>query len=305
MNSLQWYEWGCEDKGIVLKLNNVSVDLGNIDAIKLKVYKTVNGDHLTFPLTFSVDGEEGLKLRVVEQNTYKLTFNEEADDFNKQLYNELLVGGFAGFEIIVKNSIKSSILGQRWLNGYSMLGFFDNTFGANKINSGVTDNINGNVITLNFDRIPNIFPYRNTRNYYLFQNNRNHQYLWDFKKFTEMRISFKDGGSELFHISTIQDRNFITIVNFDLSVTAKHTLLRYIDKYIDYIEFFSPEIINTGDVVDKYSSSTILNNVRFDNSTINYHLDKQYIRFNFMKQIERTKLSAWLFANNFELYVSD
>lgn len=308
MNSILFFDWGYSNKGVILKLNNLSVDLGDISYLKLYIRKVINGNGQVFPCTFSIDGEEGLKLKIIGQNTYKFFVDDNADDFFKQLYNELLVGGFFGFEVEKQESIKSNIIENRWLKGYSMIEGQTDVLKITKISSLVTDDINQNTINLNFEQLPNVFPHRQSNNqtgYVIMQNNINHQYIWDFKFCFKMTMYFVDNGWQSVDVTTIQKGNFWTIFNFNITAVEMHSWLRYYDKHIEYIEFSSDKVINSGQVFDKNSIGSMLNNNTLDNSLIQYHLDNKYIRFNFMKQNEKTKLSTWMLDNYFLLYVSN
>ena len=106
MNSIQFFDWGYSNKGVVLKINNLSVDLQNFEYITL----LINKEGTQFPLTFAKNGEDGLRFKVIEQNTYRFFIDKNADDFYKQLYNELLIGGFAGFKLTINNDTKISII---------------------------------------------------------------------------------------------------------------------------------------------------------------------------------------------------
>lgn len=307
MNSIQFFDWGYNNKDVILKLNNLSVDLEDISYLKLYIRKVINGDGQVFPCTFSIDGEEGLKLKIIGQNTYKFSIDDSADDFFKQLYNELLVGGFFGFEVEKQESVKSNIIENRWLRGYSMIEGQTNILKVTKISSLVTDDINQNTINLNFEQLPNVFPHRQSNNqigYTIMQNNVNHQYIWDFKFCDQMEIYF-DSGWQSVDVTTIQISNFWTVFNFNLTAVEMHRWLRYYDKHIKYIKFSSNEIINSGQIIYKNSTDSSINDISLDSSLIQYHLDSEYITFNFTKQTEQTKLSKWMLDNYFQLYVSD
>lgn len=308
MNSIVFFDWGYNNKGVILKINNLSVDLGDISYLKLYIRKVINGDGQIFPCTFSIDGEEGLKLKIIGQNTYKFSIDDNADDFFKQLYNELLVGGFFGFEVGKQESVKSNIIENRWLRGYSMIEGQTDVLKVTKISNLVTDDINQNTINLNFEQLPNVFPHRqvdNINGYTIMQNNINQRYIWDFKFCDQMEIYFFDSGFESVDVTTIQLGNFYTVFNFNLTAVEMHKWLRYYDKHIKYIKFSSGEIINSGQIVDKNSIDSSINDISLDSSLIQYHLDTEYITFNFTKQTERTKLSNWMLDNYFQLYVSD
>ena len=139
----------------------------------------------------------------------------------------------------------------------------------------------------------------------IMQNNINHQYIWDFKFCNKMTMYFVDNGWQSVDVTTMQKGNFWTIFNFNITAVEMHSWLRYYDKHIEYIEFSSDKVINSGQVFDKNSTGSMLNNNTLDNSLIQYHLDNKYIRFNFMKQNEQTKLSTWMLDNYFLLYVSN
>lgn len=304
MNSIQFFDWGYSNKGVVLKINNLSVDLQDFEYITLLINKEGN----QFPLTFGKNGEYGLRFKVIEQNTYKFFIDKNADDLYKQLYNELLIGGFAGFELNKEESVKSNIIENRWLKGYSIIEGQTDTLKVVKISSKVIDDIKQNTINLTFEQLPNVFPHRQSNNqtgYVIIQNNINHQYIWDFKFCNKMTMFFVDSGWESVDVTTIQLDNYRTVFNFNLTAIEMHRWLRYYDKHIEYIEFSSDRVINSGQVFDKNSTSSRLNNELLDSSLIQYHLDNKYIRFNFMKQNEQTKLSAWMLNNYFLLYVSN
>ena len=268
----------------------------------------INKEGNQFPLTFGKNGEYGLRFKVIEQNTYKFFIDKNADDLYKQLYNELLIGGFAGFELNKEESVKSNIIENRWLKGYSIIEGQTDTLKVVKISSKVIDDIKQNTINLTFEQLPNVFPHRQSNNqtgYVIIQNNINHQYIWDFKFCNKMTMFFVDSGWESVDVTTIQLDNYRTVFNFNLTAIEMHRWLRYYDKHIEYIEFSSDRVINSGQVFDKNSTSSRLNNELLDSSLIQYHLDNKYIRFNFMKQNEQTKLSAWMLNNYFLLYVSN
>ena len=177
-----------------------------------------------------------------------------------------------------------------------------------KISSLVTDDINQNTINLNFEQLPNVFPHRqvdNINGYTIMQNNINQQYIWDFKFCDQMGIYFFDSGFENVNVTTIQLGNFYTVFNFNLTAVEMHKWLRYYDKHIEYIKFSSDKIINSGQIIDKNSTDSSINDISLDNSLIQYHLDTEYITFNFTKQTEQTKLSKWMLDNYFQLYVSN
>ena len=304
MNNIQFFDWGYSDKGVVLKINNLSVDLQDFEYITL----LINKEGTQFPCTFAKNGEEGLRFKVIEQNTYGFFIDKNADDLYKQLYNELLIGGFAGFELRKEESVKSNIIENRWLKGYSIIEGQTNTLRVVKISSKVIDDIKQNTINLTFEQLPNVFPHRQSNNqtgYVIMQNNINHQYIWDFKFCNKMTMYFVDNGWQSVDVTTIQKGNFWTIFNFNITAVEMHSWLRYYDKHIEYIEFSSDKVINSGQVFDKNSTGSMLNNNTLDNSLIQYHLDNKYIRFNFMKQNEQTKLSTWMLDNYFLLYVSN
>lgn len=303
MNSIQFFDWGYSNKGVVLKINNLSVDLQDFEYITL----LINKEGTQIPLTFAKNGEYGLRFKVIEQNTYRFFIDKNADDLYKQLYNDLLIGGFAGFELKKEESVKSNIIENRWLKNYSMIGGYTNELRVEKLRDTV-DDIKGNIINLNFEQLPNVFPHRQSNNqigYVVMQNNINHQYIWDFKFCNKMEIYFVDSGWQSVNVTTVQLGNFWTVINFNLTAIEMHEWLRYYDKYIEYIEFSSDRVINSGRVFDKNSTGSMLNNNTLDSSLIQYHLDNKYIRFNFMKQNKQTKLSTWMLDNYFLLYVSN
>lgn len=310
MNSIQFFDWGYNDKGVILKINNLSIDLPDLEYITLFIDKLINGEKKRFPCTFTKDGEEGMKFKKINTNTYKFFIFQYTDDFLKQLYNELLIGGFAGFKLKINNNTKTSIIENRWLKDYSMLdvGYDDvDELRVEKLRDTV-DDIKGNIINLNFEQLPNVFPHRQSNNqigYVVMQNNINHQYIWDFKFCNKMTMYFVDSGWQSVDVTTIQKGNFWTIFNFNITAVEMHSWLRYYDKHIKYIEFSSDKVINSGQVFDKNSTGSMLNNNTLDSSLIQYHLDNKYIRFNFMKQNEQTKLSTWMLDNYFLLYVSN
>ena len=307
MNSIQFFDWGYSDKGVILKINNLSVDLPDLEYISLFVDKLIDGEKKRFPCTFTKDGEEGMKFKKIDTNTYKFLIFRYADEFLKQLYNELLIGGFAGFKLKINNNIKTSIIENRWLKDYSMLdsGYDDvDELRVEKLRNAV-DDIKGNIINLNFKQLPNIFPLRksNTTNAHcIMQNNANHQYIWDFKFINRMIFSFVDGWEESVDVTTIQHGNFWTAFNFDLTYKQIHKWLRHYDKHIKYIEFTSNQIINSGAIVDKHSLYTRVNDTVIDN--IDYHLDKTFVKFTFSAQTEQSKFQYWVF-NRFWLYISN
>jgi hypothetical protein len=303
MNAIQFFDWGYSNKGVVLKINNLSVDLQDFEYITL----LINKEGTQFPCTFAKNGEEGLRFKVIEQNTYGFFIDKNADDFYKQLYNELLIGGFAGFKLTINNVTKTSIIENRWLKNYSMIDGYTNELRVGKLRDTV-DDIKGNIINLNFEQLPNVFPHRQSNNqigYVVMQNNINQQYIWDFKFCNKMTMYFVNSGWQSVNVTAVQLDNFWTVFNFNLTAIEMHEWLRYYDKHIEYIEFSSDRVINSGQVFDKNSTNSRLNNNLLDSSLIQYHLDNKYIRFNFMKQNEQTKLSTWMLDNYFLLYVSN
>lgn len=307
MNSIQFFDWGYSDKGVILKINNLSVDLPDLEYISLFVDKLIDGEKKRFPCTFTKDGEEGMKFKKIDTNTYKFLIFRYADDFLKQLYNELLIGGFAGFKLKINNNIKTSIIENRWLKDYSMLdvGYDDvDELRVEKLRNTV-DDIKGNIINLNFEQLPNVFPLRKsttTDAHCIMQNNINHQYIWDLKFINKMTFKFVDSGDISVDVTTIQHGNFWTVFNFNLTAIEMHKWLRYYDKHIEYIEFTSNKIINSGAIVDKHSSNTLVNGALVNN--VDYHLDKTFVRFTFSTQTEQSKFQYWVF-NRFWLYISN